>query len=244
MESMLAQLLTSNTNKPPLTPKTKTVEEIGEERNTKIIIIQHNNTKGYVSLLDNQKQLSRDDALTFIKSLKSVTKDKTLEIILHTPGGDISAAEIIVNAMLKHQGKIIVYIPYYAMSAGTIIALAADEIIIGENAFMGRGDPQFAWGYSCRNIINYTNELTDYPSWVNDLAKLVRQDAQQELVWVENLVNKIDKVKNRTISSDGYDLLFSGTNSHQQPLFIDCLSTVIPFIKEGVPDELRNLIVF
>ena len=53
-----------------------------------------------------------------------------IDIILHTPGGLVLAAEQIAHAILKHPGEVTVFVPHYAMSGGTFIALAADEIVI------------------------------------------------------------------------------------------------------------------
>ncbi len=53
-----------------------------------------------------------------------------LDIILHTPGGLVLATEQIANALIRHKGKITVFIPHYAMSGGTMLSLAADEIVL------------------------------------------------------------------------------------------------------------------
>jgi ClpP class serine protease len=63
-------------------------------------------------------------------------------MILHTPGGLVLAAEQIARALLEHKGKITVFVPHYPMSGGTLIALAADEIVMDNNAVLGPVDPQ------------------------------------------------------------------------------------------------------
>jgi ClpP class serine protease len=63
-------------------------------------------------------------------------------MILHTPGGLVLAAEQIACALKRHAGKVTVYVPHYAMSGGTLIALAADEIVMDPNAVLGPVDPQ------------------------------------------------------------------------------------------------------
>jgi len=63
-------------------------------------------------------------------------------MVLHTPGGLVLASEQIALALEKHPSKVTVFIPHYAMSGGTMIALAADEIVLDENAVMGPVDPQ------------------------------------------------------------------------------------------------------
>ena len=65
-----------------------------------------------------------------------------IDILLHTPGGLVLASEQIACALKRHKGKVTVFVPHYAMSGGTLIALAADEIIMDPDAVLGPVDPQ------------------------------------------------------------------------------------------------------
>jgi len=69
-------------------------------------------------------------------------RDVPIDLVLHTPGGLVLAAEQIASALRKHPAKVTVFVPHYAMSGGTLIALAADEIVMDENAVLGPVDPQ------------------------------------------------------------------------------------------------------
>jgi ClpP class serine protease len=66
----------------------------------------------------------------------------TIEIILHTPGGLVLAASQIARASSDHDGRVVAVVPHYAMSGGTLIALAADEIQLDRHAALGPVDPQ------------------------------------------------------------------------------------------------------
>jgi ClpP class serine protease len=63
-------------------------------------------------------------------------------MIVHTPGGLVLAAGQIAHALRRHRAKVTVFVPHYAMSGGTLIALAADEIVMDSNAVLGPVDPQ------------------------------------------------------------------------------------------------------
>ncbi|SUB55875.1 putative inner membrane peptidase [Brucella anthropi] len=65
-----------------------------------------------------------------------------LDIVLHTPGGLVLAATQIARAIQGHKGKVTVFVPHYAMSGGTLIALAADEIVMCDHSVLGPIDPQ------------------------------------------------------------------------------------------------------
>ena len=63
-------------------------------------------------------------------------------MILHTPGGLVLAAEQIAKALVQRKAKVTAFVPHYAMSGGSLIALAADEIVMDPNAVLGPVDPQ------------------------------------------------------------------------------------------------------
>src|SRR5439155_16433901 len=65
-----------------------------------------------------------------------------IDLVLHTPGGLVLAAVQIAQALKDHPAKVTVFVPHYAMSGGTLIALAADEIVMAPHAVLGPVDPQ------------------------------------------------------------------------------------------------------
>ena len=219
------------------------IKDLEKKRGTKIITINHIKiASGILSMLDHQQSLTKEDALRFIQNLRSVPEEKTLEIILNTPGGSLSAAEAIVNAMLNHKGKIIVYVPKCAMSAGLIIALAADEVYLEKNAYMGPADPQFALGFSAATVLDYTKRMAGTDSWVTHIVQFAQSSAQQSMDWVKDLISRIYTEKGRALDDKVFESLFTGKQIHERPLFYRDLSELIPFIKEGVPDEIHRLL--
>lgn len=70
-------------------------------------------------------------------------KDKSLDLILHSPGGSPEAAEGIVTYLRSKFDDIRVIVPQAAMSAATMIACASNKIIMGNHSFLGPIDPQF-----------------------------------------------------------------------------------------------------
>jgi membrane-bound ClpP family serine protease len=67
---------------------------------------------------------------------------KKIKIIIHTNGGSISSSDIIVNALQKYNGIIEIYVPYYALSAGTFIALTGHKLFMTKYALLSQTDPQ------------------------------------------------------------------------------------------------------
>jgi hypothetical protein len=89
--------------------------------------------------------INDDDKNGFMNAIFGLNRTKGLDLILHTPGGDIAATESIVNylhKLFKHNIRAI--IPQLAMSAGTMMACACNEIVMGKQSSIGPIDPQFA----------------------------------------------------------------------------------------------------
>ena len=83
-----------------------------------------------------------EDSEAVLRAIRLTPSDQPIDIILHTPGGLVLAAEQIAHALVEHSAKVTVFVPHYAMSGGTLIALTADEIVMDPNAVLGPVDPQ------------------------------------------------------------------------------------------------------
>lgn len=86
--------------------------------------------------------INPEDMNGFMATIRGLDCDKGLTLLLHTPGGVTNAAETIVEYLRSKFPYIEVIIPLYAMSAGTMISLAADRIIMGRQSQLGPIDPQ------------------------------------------------------------------------------------------------------
>ena len=87
--------------------------------------------------------INDDDKMGFMQAAHNVDHGAGLDLILHTPGGSVTAAESIVDYLLKvFKGDLRVIVPQIAMSAGSMIACASREIIMGKQSNLGPIDPQ------------------------------------------------------------------------------------------------------
>jgi hypothetical protein len=92
---------------------------------------------------NKREYLSAREAFEVLAEIRSAGKDTPIDIILHTPGGDRFAGEMIATA-LKDRPNTTAYVPYCAMSAGTMIALSTEKVVMGNFACLGPIDSQFA----------------------------------------------------------------------------------------------------
>ena len=83
-----------------------------------------------------------DDSEAVIRAIEMTADKVPINMVLHTPGGLVLAAEQIASALAATRPTVTVYVPHYAMSGGTLIALAADRIVMAPSAVLGPVDPQ------------------------------------------------------------------------------------------------------
>ncbi len=94
-------------------------------------------------IIDQSFNIDDDDRNGFMNALFGIDKTQGLDLIIHTPGGDLAATQSIVDYLFTFfGGDIRVIVPLTAMSAGTMIACSAKEIIMGKQSNLGPIDPQ------------------------------------------------------------------------------------------------------
>ena len=164
-----------------------------------------------------------NDKNAFMQAVCGLDRSKGLDLILHTPGGAIAATESIVYYLKKLFGNDIrVFVPQIAMSAGTMIALSAKEIVLGKQSNLGPIDPQYG-GMSCAGII----EEFDHPTFIGDCRKAISWSESMVKEWLEKNMfenysdkeEKADKVI-ETLSSH------AKTFSHSRHIHIDELKAL------------------
>jgi len=88
-------------------------------------------------------QINDEDKHGFMAVFAGLDFNAGLDLILHTPGGDIAATESIVDYLRsKFQANIRTIVPQISMSGGTIIAMAGREVFMGRHSNLGPIDPQ------------------------------------------------------------------------------------------------------
>lgn len=118
------------------------IRAIEKAHGTHVITMIHRQEKRNLFGLAASRQIDLEDAQTIIAAIKETPPNVPIDLVLHTPGGIVLAAMQIARAVEAHPAKVTVYVPIYAMSGGTLIALAADEIVLGEFSVLGPIDPQ------------------------------------------------------------------------------------------------------
>src|SRR5438309_1007683 len=118
------------------------IAKIERERKSRVILLVHRQETMSILGFPVLRYIDIDDSEEVLRAIHLTDPAVPLDVVLHTPGGLVVAALQIARAIHKHQGKVTAFVPHYSMSGGTLIALAASEIVMSEYAVLGPVDPQ------------------------------------------------------------------------------------------------------
>ncbi len=118
------------------------LKEIEDTQNARVITLIHRQERVNLFGMSAARYIDMDDAQALIHAIQTTDPQRAIDLIVHTPGGLAIAAMQIARAIKAHPARVRVLVPYFAMSGGTLIALAADEIVMADFAMLGPVDPQ------------------------------------------------------------------------------------------------------
>ncbi|HET6310327.1 MAG TPA: hypothetical protein VFH00_04920 [Candidatus Nitrosotalea sp.] len=210
---------------------------IAARRNATVITMIHRQETISLLGIPLARYIDIDDAESVLRAIRETPSGQTIEIILHTPGGLVLAASQIARALSDHDGRVVAVVPHYAMSGGTLIALAADEIQLDRHAALGPVDPQLGQ-YAARSLV----EVASIPGRHDDqtllLADVARKALRQVNLTVQKLLEKhMDPVRAKELA----ELLSTGVWTHDHALMASDLEQLGLPVKVGVPTEEREL---
>ena len=211
--------------------------KISSARSATVITLIHRQETFSFLGLPLVRHIDIDDAESVLRAIRETPSGRPIEIILHTPGGLVLAASQIAIALADHEGTVTAVVPHYAMSGGTLIALAADEIVIDRHAALGPVDPQLGQ-YPAASIL----AAIERPGQHQDETLIYGDVAWKAMRQVQDLVAQLlERQMSRDRAEDVASLLSRGTWTHDHPLMASDLEAFGLPIKIGVGDEEREL---
>ena len=196
------------------------IREIEQKRATRVITLIHR--QEVVSLLGIplSRYIDVEDSVDVLRAIRLTDPKTPIDLVVHTPGGLVFAAQQIAMAMHRHPGKVTVVVPHYAMSGGTLLALAADEVLMDTNAVLGPVDPQIPAGlgttYPAASImaaLRHKNPNRDDRTLIlGDIAR--KATAQVEEAAFDLLAERMGKAKARRTAK----MLVEGDWTHDRPI--------------------------
>jgi ClpP class serine protease len=118
------------------------MRNIEKKRQSRVITLIHRQETMNLLGFPIARYIDIEDSEQVLRAIRMTPKEMPIDLVLHTPGGLVLASEQIACALKRHPGKVTVFVPHYAMSGGTLVSLAADEIAMDPDAVLGPVDPQ------------------------------------------------------------------------------------------------------
>lgn len=124
-----------------------------------------------------ETSITDNDIEGLMNAIHGLDRSKGLDLVLHTPGGDVAATEAIVNYIRDcFPGDVCAIVPQLAMSAGTMVACSCNEVLMGRQSSLGPTDPQFG-GLPASGILDEFErakvEVTENPASVSVWAPII-----------------------------------------------------------------------
>lgn len=216
------------------------IQQIEKKRKSRVIAMIHRQETMSILGIPVARYISIEDSEAVLRAIRLTPDEMPLDIILHTPGGLVLATEQIAHALIQHKGDVTVFIPHYAMSGGTLLTLAADKIVMDENAVLGPVDPQIG-NYPAASIIKVTESKdinkTDDETLI--LADVSKKAVNQVRNFVKTLLlsNRYDDVKAENLST----ALTEGKWTHDYPITFEEAKELGLNVSCEMPKEIYEL---
>ncbi|MHB8184024.1 MAG: SDH family Clp fold serine proteinase [Candidatus Desulforudaceae bacterium] len=217
----------------------KLIRQIEKKRGSRVITLIHRQELISLFGIPLTRYINIEDSEQVLRAIRLTPPELPLDIVLHTPGGLVLASEQISRALLKHPAKVTVHVPHFAMSGGTMISLAADEIIMDENAVLGPVDPQLG-KYPAASILEAVRQKGK--ERVRDETMILADIASKAMLQVEAFVfyliaGKMDVENAREVTRT----LTSGQWTHDFPITSDKLQDLGLQVTTGLMGEIYRL---
>ncbi|NJE11299.1 ATP-dependent Clp protease proteolytic subunit [Thermococcus sp. MAR1] len=219
--------------------RAKLLKRLSEKRKSTVITMIHRQESIGLFGIPFYKFISVEDSEEVLRAIRSAPKDKPIDLIIHTPGGLVLAATQIAKALHDHPAETRVIVPHYAMSGGTLIALAADKIIMDPHAVLGPVDPQLGQ-YPGPSIVRAVERKG--VDKVDDQTLILADVAEKAIKQVRDFVYSI--LKDRYGDEKARELaqiLTEGRWTHDYPITYDHAKDLGLHVSTDVPEEVYAL---
>jgi ClpP class serine protease len=220
------------------------LRKIAKQRNANIITLIHRQETISFFGIPLMRYIDIDDSEDVLRAIRITDPETPIDLVVHTPGGIALAATQIALALKDHPAPTRILVPHYAMSGGTLIALAADEICLDPHAVLGPVDPQLGdqqGSYPAATLLKVIDrkniDRVDDRTLV--LAEEARKALEQTEVFVRMLVSdKFDEKQTDRIVEE----LVSGKYTHDYPLTAEAVRDLLgACVQKGLPPEIYTL---
>ncbi len=219
--------------------RVKLFRDLEVKRGSRVIAMIHRQESLSFLGFRMSRHIDIEDSEQVLRAIQLTDPDMPIDLILHTPGGLVLASEQIANALARHPGKVTVFVPHYAMSGGTLIALAADEIVMDVNAVLGPVDPQIGQ-YPAVSILKVLEEKKI--DRIDDETLILADVAQKAVRQVKETISRLGCCQYSKEDADHLaEVLASGRWTHDYPITVDEAKEIGLKVNTDVPSEIYSI---
>src|SRR6266513_285562 len=212
---------------------------IERQRKSRVVLLVHRQETMSLLGFPVFRYIDINDSEEVLRAIHLTDPEIPLDLVLHTPGGLVLAATQIARAVSKRKGKVTVFVPHYAMSGGTLIALAADEIVMCEHAVLGPVDPQLG-EYPAASILKAAHQKPI--AEVDDKTLILADQAEKAVAQMRQEVGELLAAKNPgEKSGEIAKLLTSGAWTHDYPITYERARELDLPVRTDMPENMLRL---
>lgn len=209
------------------------------QRKSRVILLIHRQETMSLLGFPLMRYIDINDSEDVIRACVMTDPEVPLDLVLHTPGGLVLAATQIARAIRERKGKVTVFVPHYAMSGGTLIALAADEIVMSSHAVLGPVDPQLGQ-YPAASLLKAVSRKPI--AEVDDQTLILADVAEKALIQVrESARELLTRSQPTEKANELAEVLSTGTWTHDFPITLDVARRLGLKVSSEMPAEILQL---
>ncbi|VVB91561.1 Serine dehydrogenase proteinase [uncultured archaeon] len=219
-----------------------TIQNMEKSRQSRVITMIHRQETMSFLGIPIARYIDIEDSEAVLRAIRMTPPEMPIDMVLHTPGGLVLASEQIACALKRHPGKVTVFIPHYAMSGGTLVAMAADEIVMDPNAVLGPVDPQLGGQQGAYPAVSILKALEqpnpnrdDQTLILGDVAKKAIDQVYQTVYMLLLKHNPSEK------ASELAKMLSEGRWTHDYPIDFEQAKEMGLPVNEKMPREVYDL---
>lgn len=222
----------------------RSLQEFQQQRKSRVILLIHRQESISFLGIPVSRYITIEDSEQILRAIRLTPPEIPIDLILHTPGGLVLATEQIARALIRHPAKVTVFVPHYAMSGGTMLALASDEIVMDANAVLGPVDPQLG-NFPAASIIKVVEQkpIGEVDDQTLIMADLSRKAIDQVQRFVRTLLK--DTVPTQKVQPENIeniiDALTTGRVTHDYPITVEEATEMGLPITAGLPRVIYDL---
>jgi ClpP class serine protease len=205
-------------------------------RKSRVIALVHRQETMSLLGFPLMRYIDVNDSEDILRAIKLTDADVPIELIVHTPGGLVLAAGQIAHALRRRRAKVSVFVPHYAMSGGTLIALAAHEIVMDPNAVLGPVDPQLG-DSPAASVLKVLDQKK--PEDIEDKTMIMADISRKAITQVWRTVHDLLSERMSAEQADSLaDKLSTGTWTHDYPITAEEGKSLGLPISTDLPEEV------